>query len=516
MFLLERQSWHGARIPKEVKSIISKLKKAGFEAFVVGGCVRDFLRGVEPTDWDITTNAKPKEIRKIFPQSFYNNKFFTVTVQTKSKKPNLKEIEVTTYRSEAKYTDKRHPDEVKYAKTLQEDLARRDFTINAMALEIQNSKIKMQNEKEKFKIIDLFDGKKDLKNRIIRAVGDPKERFSEDALRMMRAVRFATTLNQACSGSGQASNWQIEPKTFEAIIKNSPWLQAISKERIRDEFLKIIMSKNASSGIELLRKVNLLKYIIPELEEGYGVTQNKHHIYTCYEHYLKSLDYAAKKNFNKYVRLAALFHDIGKPRTKRGEGPDATFYGHEIVSAKMTAQILNRLRFPKKDIEKIVKLVRYHLFYYHPDEVSEASVRRLLRKVGPENIDELIQVRMADRIGSGCPKAEPYKLRHLRYVIEKVSQDPISVKMLKVDGNDVMKILNIKPGPKVGQILDVLLGYVLEDPKKNKREFLLNEIKNLGKLSEKELISLSQKAREERNKIETKRDEMTKKKYWIT
>jgi poly(A) polymerase/tRNA nucleotidyltransferase (CCA-adding enzyme) len=186
------------------------------------------------------------------------------------------------------------------------------------------------------------------------------------------------------------------------------------------------------------------------------------------------------------------------------------------VGAKMTAQILNRLKFSKKDIEKIVKLVRYHLFYYNVDEVSESSVRRLVRQVGPENMEELLQVRMADRIGSGVPKAEPYKLRHLKYVIEKVSQDPISVKMLKISGNDVMKILKIQPGPKVGQILDVLLGYVLTDPKKNKKEFLEKEIKKLGNLSEKELNSLVQKARKEREKIEMKRDEMTKKKYWVT
>jgi poly(A) polymerase/tRNA nucleotidyltransferase (CCA-adding enzyme) len=265
-----------------------------------------------------------------------------------------------------------------------------------------------------------------------------------------------------------------------------------------------------------LRELSLLKYIIPELEEGYGITQNKHHIYECYEHSLFSLKYAAQKNFNKYVRLAALFHDIAKPRVKKGEGPDATFYGHESVGAKMTIQILNRLKFPKKDIEKITKLVRYHLFYYNVGEVSESSVRRLVLKAGLENMEELLQVRMADRIGSGVPKAEPYKLRHLKYVIEKVSQDPISAKMLKVSGNDVMRILGMEPGPKIGQILDILLGYVLESPKKNEKEFLEKEIEKLGKLSEKELSSLTQKAKKEREKLEIKRDEMTKKKYWVT
>ena len=485
-------------IPKEVKNVIEKLKKAGFEAYVVGGCVRDFLRGEKPKDWDITTNAKPTEIRKLFPKSFYENRFFTVTVLTESKDPTLREIEITTFRKEAKYTDKRHPDFIEFAKTLEEDLKRRDFTVNAMALKIEDLK---------FEIVDLFGGQKDLKNKIIRAVGNPKERFSEDALRMMRAVRFAVTLGK---------NWKIEKETEKAIKENAIWISAISKERIRDEFLKIIMSKEAAKGIELMRKLQLLKYIIPELLEGYGVTQNKHHIFTCWEHYIRSLDFAAKKGFSLHVRLAALFHDIGKPRTKRGEGPNATFYGHEVVGAKMTAQILNRLRFPKKDIEKIVKLVRYHLFYYNPGEVGESSVRRLIRKVGLENMEELIQVRMADRIGSGVPKAEPYKLRHLRYMIEKVSRDPVSVKMLKVGGEDVMRILKIKPGPKVGQILNILLSEVIENPQKNKKEFLKKEIEKLGKLSDKDLKELAKKAREKIEKIEQKRDEMTKKKYWIT
>ena len=491
------------KIPREVKFITDELRKKGFEAYIVGGCVRDFLREVEPEDWDVATSGKPEEIQKIFPKSFYENKFLTVTVQAGSENPKLKEIEITTYRKEAKYTDKRHPDEIKFAKTIEEDLARRDFTVNAIALKIRDR----GGTGEGQSLVDPFGGQEDLKNKIIRAVGNPEERFNEDALRMMRAVRFAVTLGE---------DWKIEEKTAEAIRKNSPWLQAISLERIRDEFLKIIMTERAADGIELLRELGLLKYILPELEEGYKVTQNKHHIYECYEHALFSLKYAAQKHFNKYVRLAALLHDIGKPRVKKGEGPDATFYGHEIVGAKMTIQILNHLKFPKKDIEKIAKLVRYHLFYYNPGEVGDASVRRLLRQVGPENMEELLQVRMADRIGSGVPKAEPYKLRHLKYVIEKVSQDPISVKMLKLNGNDVMKILEIQPGPGVGQILDVLLGYVLEDPKKNNKEFLEKEVKKLGKLSEEKLREFTQKASREREKLETKRDEMTKKKYWVT
>lgn len=479
------------QIPKEVKSVMEKLKKQGYGAYIVGGCVRDFLRGIEPQDWDVATNAKPKEIQKVFPKSFYENKFLTVTVQTGSKNPKLKEIEITTFRSEAKYTDKRHPDQIKFAKTIEQDLARRDFTCNALAMDT--------------KIIDPFQGQKDLKAKIIRAVGDPRDRFSEDALRMMRAARLATTLD-----------FKIEPKTSSAIKKNAGLLRAISKERIRDELMKIIMADKAKDGIELLRQLGLLKYIMPELEEGYGVSQNKHHIYECYEHAILSLKYAAQKGFNKYVRLAALLHDIAKPRTKRGQGQAATFYGHEVVGARMTSQILNRLRFSKKDIEKVVKLVRFHLFYYNVDEVTESSVRRLVRQVGPENMEELLQVRMCDRIGSGVPKAEPYKLRHLRYVIEKVSQDPISVKMLEITGNDIIKELDISPGPKIGHYLDILFGHVLFNPKNNKKAFLLKELKKLDKLSDQELKSLADKAKKEREKVIMKQDQMTKQKYWVT
>ncbi len=482
-------------IPKNVKSVVEKLEKKGFQAYLVGGCVRDLIRGVEPGDWDIATNANPEEIKNLFPKSFMNNKFGTVTI---GDLPRSKAgIEITPFRTEEKYTDKRHPDKVKWAKTIEQDLTRRDFTVNAIALR--------HSSRQALKIIDLFKGQDDLQKKIIKAVGKAEDRFSEDALRMLRAVRFAAALD-----------FKIEEKTAKAIKKNAPWLQAISKERIRDEVLKIIMAEKAADGIELLKETGLLKHIIPELEEGYKVSQNKHHIYGCYEHAILSLKYAAKKNFNKYVRLASLFHDIGKPKAKRGQGPNATFYSHEVIGARMTAQILNRLRFSKKDIEKIVKLVRYHLFYYNVDEVTEASVRKLVRNVGPENIDELLEVRMADRIGSGCPKAEPYKLRHLRYVIERVSKDPISVKTLKFSGDNVMKILSIKPGPKIGWILDTLFGYVLIDPKKNKKDFLEKEIKRLGKLSDKKLNSLAQDAIKERNQVETKQDKMTKEKYWVT
>ena len=442
-------------LPKEVKEIIKALEDAGFEAYAVGGCVRDFILEREPSDWDITTNAKPEEIQKIFAKSVYENDFGTVAINTESENENLKIIEITTYRLEEKYSDKRHPDEVKFTKKLEDDLARRDFTINAIAYDGK-------------KFIDPFGGQEDIKNKIIRAVGEPEKRFNEDALRLMRAARFAIQLN-----------FTIESKTAAAIKKNSNDIVAISKERIRDELIKMIMTKNAKFGIEMLREFGLLKHIMPEIEEGFGVGQNKHHIYTVWEHNLLSLDWAAKHDYKLENRMASLLHDVAKPKTKQGEGSDSTFYNHEVVGARITAKILERLKFPKKFIEKIVLLVRYHLFYYNVEEVSESSVRRLVRNVGPENMDDLLEVRIADRKGSGVPKAEPYKLRHLRAIIEKVSRDPISVKMLKINGDDLMKDLNIKPGPKMGYLLNILLDEVLDEPKNNKKEYLIKRAKEL-------------------------------------
>ncbi|OQA70517.1 MAG: CCA-adding enzyme [Parcubacteria group bacterium ADurb.Bin247] len=488
-------------IPKEIVNVIKIINDSGFEAYIVGGCVRDSLMKKTPEDWDLATNATPEKIQQIFKKngfdSFYENNFGTVGVLLSKKERTYSDVvEITTYRTEGVYRDKRRPENVKWAKTIEEDLSRRDFTVNAIAVKI---------EKGKNIFIDPFDGKKDLDKKIIRAVGDPTQRFEEDALRIFRAIRFAGTLG-----------FEIEKETLKSIKKNGAWILDISSERIRDEFIKMIMSKNAYEGINLLNSTGILKHILPEIVAGCGVSQNKHHIYDCYEHNLLALKYAAKKNFNFHVRMAALLHDVAKPKCKRGEGPDATFYNHEIVGAKMTKNILERLKFSKKDIDKITLLVRYHLFYYNVGEVSESSIRRLVRQVGIENMDDLLNLRMCDRIGSGVPKAEPYKLRHLKYIIEKTSKDPISVKKLKIKGQDVIDILKIEPGPKVGWILNILLGQILQDPKRNNTRYLKKQIKELSKLSDKDLLEMDKKAKKDILKIETKSDEMTKKKYWIT
>ncbi len=475
-------------IPKEIQSITEKLEKSGFEAFIVGGPVRDFLLGKMPKDWDITTNAKPEEIQKVFPENFYNNKFGTVTVVNKgTKDESLKNVEITTFRIDADYSDNRHPDTVKFTPSLKEDLARRDFTVNAMALKV-----------ESHNVIDLFKGQDDLGNKIIRAVGDPNKRFNEDALRMLRAVRFSARLD-----------FEIEKSTFEAIQKNSGLLKFVSQERIRDEFEKIILSDRAYEGVELLRISGLLSFVVPELESGIGVSQNRHHIYTIYEHCALSLKHCPSKKLE--VRLAALFHDIAKPQTKAGTGPDSTFYNHDFVGAKFVKKILTRLKFPNKIVEKVSLLVKNHMFYYNVDEVSEAGVRRLIRRTGKENLKDLMDLRIADRLGSGVPKAKPYKLRHLEYLIEKVSKDPISAKMLKVNGQDIMKILNASPGPKIGAILKVLLSEVIEEPNKNTKKYLEKRVKELNKLSAED-IKKSEKVIEDKKEEEDLKD---KKKFWV-
>lgn len=478
------------KIPKPVVEVLKKIEKAGLEAYIVGGCVRDLIMGKVPKDWDVTTNAKPEEVLKIFPDSFYENNFGTVGIKIKEKEKTVSVIEITTYRTESKYSDKRHPDKIKFAETLEKDLSRRDFTVNALAIKIK---------KNDFEIVDLFNGQKDLKNKVICTVGDADDRFSEDALRMMRAIRFHAELG-----------FEIEEKTFSAIKKNAKLISHIALERIRDEFSRIIISDNPEEGIDMMQKTGILAHIIPELEKGVGVAQNRHHIYTIYKHSILALQKCPSTKID--VRLAALFHDIAKPQTKRGEGIYATFYNHDHVGARVVEKILTRLRFSSEIVKKVKLLVDNHMFYYNPDEVGESSVRKLIKKVGLENVKDLIDLRIADRLGSGTPKAKPYKLRHLEYMIDKVSHDAVSVKMLKINGNDLMKELAIPPGPKIGAILDVLLAEVIEIAEKNERKFLLSRAKELDK---KDLAKLRNMAKE---KIEEKKEEDDKEikgKYWV-
>jgi len=482
------------KIPSEVKDVLAALEKAGFSAYAVGGAVRDIIIGREPKDWDVATSASPEEIIKIFPDSVYENSFGTVGVKTRSENKSVSVIEVTTFRKEGKYTDFRHPDEVKFSDKLEDDLSRRDFTVNAMAVSSSGE------------ITDPFGGRDDIKKKTIRTVGDPDKRFGEDALRLMRAIRFAAELG-----------FDIDPETFSAIVSNADLLSKIAEERIRDEFAKMMMSEGAGPawGIVQMEKTGIMKHVIPELLEGIGVTQNKHHIYTVWEHNLRALDYAAKSGASLEVRIASLLHDVGKPRSKAGDGPDATFHSHEMIGAKMAKKIMERLKFSGEISGRVVHLVRHHLFYYNVGEVTEAGVRRFISRVGEENIDDLFKIREADRIGSGVPKAVPYKTRHLRFMIDKVRHDPISPKMLKTDGVKLMEHLKIVPGPKVGMILGILLEDVLDEPNRNDEKHLLKKAEELNKMSEPELADMAKKARETKLEFEAEEEKEMKKKHKV-
>jgi tRNA nucleotidyltransferase (CCA-adding enzyme) len=496
-------------IPQYVSDVLQTLTKAGFQAYLVGGCVRDLVlseiknRKYTPKDWDVTTNATPEQIIPLFTKTVYENNFGTVAVvfeeHTEAGDSEQKNyiVEVTPFRLETTYTDNRHPDSIAFGKTLDEDLKRRDFTINALALDAQGN------------ITDLFGGIEDLKKGIVRTVGEPSERFGEDALRLLRAIRFATVLDFA-----------ISHETMTSILENADRIKNISFERIRDEFVKIIMSQHPMTGIGMLSKLKLLQHIIPELEEGIGCEQKGEHIYDVFDHMLHALGHAGEKKQPLDIRLSALFHDIGKPRTRRWDGSKAggkgkyTFYGHEVIGARMVKKIMERMKFPKDISEKVEKLVRYHMFFSDTETITLSAVRRVIVNVGKETIWDLMEVRECDRVGMKKKEA-PYRLRKYHAMIEECLRDPISVSQLKVDGTILMNELGIKPGPKMGFILNALLEEVLDDPEKNIREYLDKRIMELNVLPEDELKALGQKAKEKKEELEEKEIEVLRKKHGV-
>lgn len=484
------------KIPKEVSRVTETLDNAGFEAYLVGGCVRDLILNRKPKDWDITTNAKPDEIQNLFEHTYYENNFGTVgVVNDETEDQTLKNIEVTPYRIESKYSDKRRPDEVLFSDKLEDDLKRRDFTINAIAY-----------DPIKDNLVDLYKGQEDIKDKFIRTVGNPEDRFSEDGLRVLRAVRFETELD-----------FKIEEKTKEAILKTGSILEDISNERIRDELVKIIMSKQPMKGIESLHKLNLLKYIIPELEEGIDNTQKGAHIYTVWEHNLRALQHSADKDWPLHVRLSALLHDVGKPASKRFDPikKENTFYGHEVVGEKITKKIMARLKFPNEISDVVVKLVRNHLFFSDIEKITLSAVRRIIANVGSENVWDLMKVRACDRIGMGRPIEAPYRLRKYHSMIEEAMKDPVSVGMLKIDGSVLMNVLKIKPGPKIGYILHALLEEVLDEPKLNTKEYLQKRASELLKLPDEKLKNLGEAGKEKKEEEEEKEVREIRKKFGV-
>lgn len=471
-------------IPEEVSRVTHILRTAGFEAYLVGGCVRDMITNTKPKDWDITTNAHPDQIQNLFENSFYENDYGTVGIVSETGDETLKVIEVTPYRTEGKYTDKRRPDSVSFHAKLEDDLMRRDFTINAIAY-----------DDAKGHIVDPYEGMSDIKDKVLRTVGDPYDRFHEDALRILRAVRLATSLG-----------FMIKEETQEAIVKTAQNLKEIAVERIRDEFSKMLMSQNPMIGVVMCEKLGLLEHIAPDIKRGIDIDQNGDHIYTVWEHNLRALQHSADRGWPLHVRLAALFHDVSKPETRRwsDDKEDWTFYGHDVVGGRVTKKALENLRYPKKIVDVVSTLVRYHLFFSDIDKITLSAVRRIVRNVGPENVWDLMKVRACDRIGMGRPKETPYRLRKYESMIEEAMRAPVSVTMLKIDGAKIMETTGEKPGPKIGFILHALLEEVIDFPENNNEAFLVKRAIELIKLPLEELKKRGEAGKEKKEEEEEK------------
>ncbi len=443
----------------DILAILEKVTDAGFEVALVGGVVREILAktDVEPGDWDLATNAKPEEILKLFPNAFLNNRFGTVGIKFKDDI-----VEITTFRRETGYSDRRHPDKVEWGETLEEDLARRDFTINAMALRFLDGKLVTTP-------VDPFGGQKDLEAKLIRAVGNADERFKEDSLRLLRAVRFAATIN-----------FEIEEETAKAISDNAQLLADISSERIREEILKIVVSGGAANGFFMAKKLGLLKIFLPELDVCFDIEQKspqRHHIFDVGTHCVMSMHECPSKD--PVVRFATLLHDIGKVKVAKVTADGVrTFYNHEVVGGRQVLKIADRLHFSNDDREKIYKLVRWHQFSVNENQTDKA-LRRFIKNIGIDLVDDMMDLRIGDRVGGGVQEPEGWRLKLFRERLKEVLKKPFTVSDLKVNGRDVMKILNLKPGPKVGKILNGLFAEVLEDAKKNERKYLLGKLSAL-------------------------------------
>lgn len=470
------------RIPSEVSTVSNGLRQSGYESYLVGGCARDLIIGREPKDWDITTNATPEQIQAVFPDSFYENDYGTVGVKTNSENSRLAIVEVTPYRIESTYSDKRRPDKVEFGTSLLEDLARRDFTINSIAL---NDSIGH--------IIDPYDGQKDIKDKVVRAVGNASERFNEDALRMLRAIRLVAELE-----------FGIESDTAAAINENRKHLSHVSRERVRDEFVRILNSKQPMNALVLAQQLGILEFIVPDLIRGIGVEQNQAHSYDVFGHNLRTMQHAADKGWGFDIRLAGLYHDIAKPETRRWieERKDWSFHGHEVVGSRVTKKALEDFHFSRETIDKVVKLVRWHMFFSDPDQITLSAVRRMIKNVGEENILDLLNLRICDRIGTGRPKEQPFRFRKYKAMVDQALRDPISVAMLKTDGAHIMEKFHVKPGPRIGWALNALLEEILDDSDKNTQEYLDKKTEELFEMPDEELKKLGEAGKQRREAAE--------------
>ncbi|MDR3171594.1 MAG: HD domain-containing protein [Treponema sp.] len=445
-------------IPPLLKEVAATFLSHGKQVFLVGGAVRDLLRGKEATDWDLATDAQPEAViamfRRVIPTGI---KHGTVTVHFKGHA-----LEVTTFRTESSYSDGRHPDTVYYAATIEEDLSRRDFTMNALALELPRGRL-----------IDPFDGAGDVRRRLIRCVGNPAERFVEDGLRTLRAVRFAAQLG-----------FEVESSIIETIPRFLSVTAKVAPERIRDELDKILASPQPSRGFLLMEQTRLLEPLLPELALCRGIEQKGFHRFDVLDHSLLACDFAAQESAPLSVRLAALLHDIGKPHTRRLDETGVwTFYRHEHESARLSRNLLSRFRYPNTVIDGTVHLIKEHMFHYE-ESWSDGAIRRFIIRVGEENLDALYKLRRADAYATAGRELLPDFLLPLitRVDAALAGTRAFSLKDLMVSGKDLMAI-GIKPGPRMGIILSELLETVVDDPELNTREKLLEIADNMDKRS---------------------------------
>lgn len=461
-------------LPEEILEISNKFKTLNYQLYLVGGSVRDLLMKREVHDWDFTTDAKPEQILKIFPNGFYNNKFGTVGVKLSAIPMNIgttdnSVIEITTMRKEGEYKDHRHPEEVTWTDKIEEDLKRRDFTINALALKLTDF-TDSTDHTDFTEIIDPFSGQDDLAAKLIKAVGDPDQRFQEDALRLMRAIRFSSQLG-----------FEIEKNTYDSIKKNAELIKAVAYERIRDELFKLLSAKDAYDGLIKLRETGLLQIILPEIEKCFGIMQEgpKHdRIYDIGDHSFRTMRETPSKD--PVVKFAALLHDIGKAETHSiSSDGNVTFYNHDLIGANISREIAQRFNLSKEQSEKIYKLIRWHMFSTNENQ-TDAAIRRFLKNIGLENLDDMMALRIGDRLGGDTKKPVSWRMEEFQRRINQVLEKPFSVTDLKINGQDVMEILNIPSGPKVGKILHQLFEEVAKDANKNNRDYLLSRLKDFS------------------------------------
>lgn len=447
-------------VPPQVRQLMETFESHGMELYIVGGVVRDAFLKRPLSDWDFTTNATPEEIMEIVPESFYDNAYGTVGVKTEGKP-----YEITTFRSEKGYTDKRHPDQIVWGTKLQDDLSRRDFTINAMALARKPG----GSGKTQFEVIDPFNGQADLELKLIRTVGVPHDRFGEDALRMMRGVRIAAQL-----GFG------IEEETLAAIQTNALSLKNVSSERIRDELFKIMASDYPADGYLLLRNSGLGELVLPEMEKTFGVEQKspgRHHIYDVGTHSVEALRHCPSPD--PLTRLATLIHDSGKAKTQKTY-PDGriTFYNHEMESEKIAQAVSERLKFSNEQKDKFIKLIRWHQFSVD-ERQTDSALRRFINNVGVDNLPDMLALRTGDRLGGGARETS-WRLEEFKRRLIEVQKQPFAIPDLKINGLDVMKEKNIAAGPLVGKYLQLLFDEVVEKNLPNEREALLKRLTELN------------------------------------